>query len=360
MQKLKYVIIGAGANVLNMHQAALKQDAVNLVAMYDRKPERGKVIAEQYDCSYYDDYHIMLSEAQADIAIILTTHPSHSQIALDCFEAGYHVLVEKPMAIQVKDANLMIEAAQKSGLQLGICFQRRYKPSVLAAAKLIQEGHLGDIQYVQQSVLWTRPHIYFTERSWRGTWKGEGGGVLINQASHNLDMLCFLMGLPQKIKAWTRTQLQPIETEDTVQAMFQWENSAMGSFHVSTAEAGPANHLEIRGTKGYLIFTEYDLVHYQLDTDIHTYMENSIDPYIQPTGTFNPLSLEDVTDDHHALYQDFHHAVLTGNRSLVDGKSARMSLELSNAIIYSAYLGKEIVLPLDSEAYAKFLSLMQN
>lgn len=359
MQTLKYVVIGAGANVLHMHRAALEMDGVDLVAMCDRNIERGRQIADEYGCAFYNDHNTMLREAQADVAVILTTHPSHMDIALDCFAAGCHVLVEKPMTVQIRDADRMIDAAAKAGVQLGVCFQRRYMPSVLAAAKLIQDGKLGDVQYVYQSVLWTRPHLYFSERSWRGTWSGEGGGVLINQAAHNLDMLCFLVGLPERVNAWTHTQLHHIETEDTAHAMFAWENGAKGFFHVSTAEAGPANTLEIRGTKGYLIFTEYDLAHYQLDADIRDYVVASTDPYIQPTGQLTVVPMSDVPGDHIALYRDFHRSVLEDKPSLVNGESARMSLELANAIIYAGHLNEEITLPLDSTTYATFLAQKQ-
>ncbi len=359
MQKLKYVIIGAGANVLGMHRPAFDLDSVELVAAYDRNPERGRKIAAELECDFYEDYQTMLRESGGDVALILTTHTSHLDIALACFEAGYHVLVEKPMTIQVKDADAMINAAQAANRQLGVCFQRRYMPSVLKAKQLINDEHLGEIQYAHLSVLWTRPHLYFNERDWRGTWQGEGGGVLINQAAHNLDMLCFLVGLPKIVKGWTRTQLHPIETEDTVQAMFQWENGAFGSFHVSTAEAGPANHLEIRGTKGYLIFEDYEVKHYKLVTDIRQYMQDATNPYAQPQQSENLLDLAEGTGDHIALFRDFNQAILTNAHPIVDGESSRMSLEVANAILYSAHTHSEITLPLDREAYAAFLVQMQ-
>lgn len=360
MSGLRFVIIGAGAGVLNMHRPALDAHNIAVVAVQDRNRERGIAVAAELGAEFFDDHKAMLSQVEADVALILTSHPSHAEIAVDCFAASYHVLVEKPMAVQIRDADRMIHAAQRAGRKLGVCFQRRYMPSVIAAKHLIEHGRLGDIQYVHMSASWTRPHVYFKDRPWRGTWSGEGGGVLINQGVHNLDTLCYLLGLPRVVKAWVRTQLQPIETEDTAHVMLQWDNGAYGSFHASTAEAGPPTRFEIRGTHGYLVFTDYALEHIALESDVRDHLRESTDPYGEPGQHIEAVSLAGPVGDHVALYHDFTRAILSDSQPGVDGQSSRMPLELANAILYSAHSGQEVTLPLDADVYSDFLAGKQH
>ena len=143
----------------------------------------------------------------------------------------------------------------RAGRLLAVNFQQRARPEIRAAHDLLQSGALGKLQHANMVVVWPRSRKYFGLSPWRGTWKGEGGGVLLNQAPHNLDLLCYLLGMPARLVAWARTTLHPIETEDTVQAMFEWPGGAIGSLHVSTAESGQPERIEILGTSGRLEIT---------------------------------------------------------------------------------------------------------
>jgi predicted dehydrogenase len=250
--RLRHVIIGVAAGVFGGHRPALALPTVDLVAVSDINTEVGTQRASELQCAFYKDYRQMLRETRPGVAVILTPHFLHPAIAIDCLQAGCHVLVEKPIALQVADADAMIEEANRSQRLLGLIFQHRFRPEIRAAKKLLQEGLLGDIQRVELSAVWTRPDSYYKLASWRGTWAGEGGGILINQASHNLDLLCHLMGLPARLYAWTRRLLHQIETEDTAQAILEWPNGALGSLHISSAEADIPERLKILGTRGYL------------------------------------------------------------------------------------------------------------
>jgi predicted dehydrogenase len=297
----------------------------------------------------------MLAETQPDVAVILTPHPFHAPIAIDCLEAGCHVLVEKPMAIHVAEADAMIEAAAKANRLLTVNFQQRSRPEVQTARKLIQDGRLGEIQHVDMVEMWTRTAPYFQLASWRATWAGEGGGVLMNQAPHDLDILCYLMNMPSRVVAWTRTLLHQIETEDTVQAMLEWPNGALGSLHITTAEAGQPQRLEIVGTGGYLRIERGELVFEQFDTDLREFVLQSPNPYSQPAKQLVPVALESGAGNNLSIWRSLHAAILQGAPLIIDGIAGRMSLELANAMIYASHTRQEVELPLDRQAYAVLL-----
>jgi predicted dehydrogenase len=263
--------------------------------------------------------------------------------------------VEKPMAIQVAEADAMIEAAAQAERLLAVNFQQRHRPEVQAARRLIQQGHLGEIQHVDLAVMWTRTAVYYGLNAWRGTWAGEGGGVLMNQAPHDLDLLCYLMGGPARVVAWTRTLLHQIETEDTVQAMLEWPNGALGSLHASTAQAGPPQRIEIVGTGGTLRIERGELVFHQFDTDLREHVAQSPQPFSAPTLHPVPVELEPGAGDHVSVYRNLHQAILHGAPLSADGAEGRMSLELANAMIYSSHTRDEVELPLDRQRYAALL-----
>lgn len=363
--RLRYVIIGVGAGVLHMHLPALELPTVELVAVSDVNVELGQQRANELKCAFYANHRAMLADMQPDVAVIITPHTFHAPIAIDCFDAGCHVLVEKPIAVEVAEADAMIEAADKAGRLLAVNFQQRYRPEVRAAYKLIQGGQLGAIQHVDMTVVWTRTTRYFKHSAWRGTWKGEGGGVLLNQAPHNLDLICHLIGMPSRLVAWTRNLLHPIETEDTVQAMLEWPNSlqsqgALGSLHISTAESGVPERLEIVGTNGRLQIQQGKLIFEQFEQDLRDYVVQTDNMYEGPACHPAAVEIEAGAGDHVAIYRNLQEAIWHGTPLIADGRDARMSLELANAMTYSSYSKQQIDLPLDREAYSGLLKRLRS
>jgi predicted dehydrogenase len=203
--------------------------------------------------------------------------------------------------------------------------------------------------------MWTRTAAYYKSGGWRASWADEGGGVLLNQAPHDLDIICYLLGMPKRIVAWTRTLLHPIETEDTVQAMLEWPNGALGSLHASTAEAGIAQRLEIAGTNGFLQIGHGALTLQQAETDLREFIAQCPERFAQPKLNPAPVELQPGSGDHVAVYRNFHDAILHGAPLMADGAAGRMSLELANAMIYSSYTHDEVELPLDRQKYAALL-----
>ena len=335
-----------------MHLPALQLETVELVAASDVNAGLGQQRAKELGCAFYVDHCEMLAETRPDVVVILTPHPFHAPIAIDCLQAGCHVLVEKPMAVHVAQADAMIEAATRTGRLLAVCFQQRFRSEIRTARELIRQGQLGAIQRVDVMTTWTRTAAYYRSGAWRATWTGEGGGVLLNQASHDLDLLCYLVAIPCRVVAWTRTLLHPIETEDTAHAMLEWPGGALGALHVSTAETGQRGRFEIVGTGGSLQIEPGKLTLRQFAPDLREFVVQSAEGFARPESRPIPIELEPGAGDHLSIYRNLHEAILHGIPLVADGVEGRMSLELANAMIYSNYTHSEVELPLDRQAYA--------
>jgi predicted dehydrogenase len=289
----------------------------------------------------------------------LTPHPLHEKMAVSCLEAGCHVLVEKPVAVTVGEADRMNATAKATGRLLGVSYQMRFKPEIIAAKQLISEGKLGKLQRVTLIMPWARSRKYFTVGGWRATWNGEGGGVLINQAIHDLDLLVHLAGMPRRIVAWTRTRFHNIETEDSACAMLEWDNGALGQVSVSTAEAGPRQAIELVGTRGMLSIGTGDLTWRPFEQDVFDFLGQTEELFTGPNWGEQDIELRAGGGDHRAVYQNFHAAIQDQVPLMVDGIEGIKSLELANAMIYSSHQHCEVELPLDREAYEQLLAKLR-
>lgn len=358
-EPLRIAVIGAGALVFGMHRAALTSGLVEVLAVADIDPARGQERAAELGCPFYTDEVQMLAERRPEAVVIMTPHPFHARHAITCLRASCHVLVEKPMAVQVAEADAMIAAAEQAGRLLAVNVQWRHRPEVRAARELIASGRLGRIQRVELVATWTRSAAYYRSAAWRATWAGEGGGVLLNQAPHHLDLLCFLLGPPRRVVAWTRTLLHAIETEDTAQAMLEWADGALGMVHLSTAEAGLPERLEIVGTGGQLRLARGSLEVETFEPDVRAYIATSQEFFSAPAARPLAVTLPAGTADHLAVYRNLVDAVRHGAPLAADGVAGRQSLELANAMILSSYTGEQVTLPLDRQRYAALLAELQ-
>jgi predicted dehydrogenase len=353
--RVRFGVVGVGAGVFKMHAPAIGSDAIEVVGVSDINVEAAERRAEELGCPFFADHRELLAATRPDVAVVLAPHPFHASVALDCLAAGAHVLVEKPIAVQVADADRMIDAAGRAGRLLAVNLQQRTRPEIRTARKLIESGRLGDIQRVEMVAIWTRPASYYAQASWRGTWKGEGGGVLMNQAPHSLDLVCHLAGGPSRVVAWNRNLFHSIETEDTSLALLEWPNGALGNVLVTTAQAGDAERLEIAGTRGVLQLNRGGLRFLEADTDLRDFLATSPNPYGKPVLQPRDLTLESGGGDHVAIYTNLLDAIHNGTPLVADGAQGRMSLELSNALIYSSHTGQQVDLPLDRSAYGALL-----
>lgn len=353
-QKLRHALIGVGANVFNMHRSGLQLPTTEIVGLYDVDAGLAAQRADELGVPAFPDLESMLRETQPDIVVVMSPHPFHAKQSIAAMRAGAHVLTEKPIAVQVSEADDMIRVAEETGKLLAVNFQQRLRPEIVAAKKLIDEGDLGLIQQVDIKITWTRTAAYYNS-PWKGSWKGEGGAVLMNQGPHELDLLCHLVGLPSQVFGWTRTILHKIEAEDTFQAMVEWPNGALGSLHISTAEAGQPQRFEIIGTAGRLEITSGQLHYQHFDLDIRDFIPNHPEAFAAPHIQSVPVELGDSSGSHSKIYENLHNAIMHGTPLIAPGSSAIGSLELANAINYSSHTGQVVQLPLDRQAYAALL-----
>ena len=358
--KLRHAIVGIGASILSAHRLGLALPTVELVGVTDVNAEIGRQRALEFDVPFFGDHLALLDAVKPDVTVILTPHPFHAGITVDALDAGSHVLVEKPMAVEVAEADEMIEAADRNGRLLAVNFQQRHRPEIKAASALIRSGGLGELVRVELVEPWMRPAAYYRSAGWRGTWRGEGGGVLLNQAPHGLDLVCHLCGMPAKVVAWTKTLRHAIETEDTVLAMIAFDGGAVGSIYFSTAEAGP-RRMEIVGTKGRLhIGQDGALELMRFETDLVDHIANHPGMYASPEMTTAEVLVEDGQGDHADVYRNLHAAILTGSPLMSDGRAGRMSLELANAMILSGNTSQAVDMPILRQAYSDLLASLRS
>lgn len=353
---MRYAIIGSAAGIAATHlQALTRLPGAQIVGMSDVAVERGAARAAEYHCPFFASHRDMLAEVRPDIAVITTPHPFHAPIAIDCLQAGAHVLVEKPLAVEVAEGDAMIAAADRAGRILAVNYQQRFRPVIEHARKMIDAGELGSLVRVLMVEPWYRTAFYYKSAAWRGTWKGEGGGVLMNQGPHPLDLLCHLAGPPAKVWGWTRTVAHAIECEDTAQAMLEFPNGAPGYLTLSTVEAGLQRRLQVVGDKAALELVNEELTITRFSPSLSEFRANSPEMWAQPARTVETVAIPGDGGGHLAVYQDLEAAIAEGRRPRCDAREALMSLELADAIILSSYSGQPVTFPIDRAAYSQLL-----
>ncbi len=356
--KLRYAFAGVGAVAYRMHKRSLPLDLIEVVGVCDTQAAPAQLEATEWHCPYFRDYRQMIDETKPHVFVITVPHIYHPEMAIYAMQAGVHVLCEKPMAIQVADADRMNAVARETGRVLAVNFQYRLRPEIVAAKKLITDGCLGKIQHVDLKIAWTRTAHYY--RGWRGGWNSEGGALLMNQAPHEIDLICHLVGMPKRLYAWTATIGHDFATEDTVQAMFEWEGGALGSFHASTAEAGQDMRFEIIGTRGHLQVPKGVLRFRSFGTDIIDYIRVNEKSFPDSSLIEETVELDpNLEGSHRDVHRDFYSAVVNGSQVSADGTTGIHSLEIANAITYSSYSGQAVEFPLDRKLYAELLAALQ-
>lgn len=355
MSGLRVIVIGAGAGVFKLHRVGLEAIGAEVVGVQDADADRARRVADELGCPAHRDLDTLLA-VDADLAVIVAPHPFHADLAVACLGAGRHVLVEKPIADEVAAADRMVAEAERRGRLLAVSLQHRARPEVVEARRLIADGALGEVQHLELLATWPRPAAYFALAPWRGTWRGEGGGILINQGQHDLDLLCCLAGgPPARVVGWTRARLHAIETEDTADALAEWPNGAAGSIHISTAEADEPQRIEVVGTGGRLRLLRDRLEVHRNVIDFRRHAADATDAFAPPDVERLP-DVDGGDGGHVPIYRNLA-AALAGREPLIaPGSEATWPLELANAIVLSSATGAEVRLPLDRAAYSDLLA----
>ncbi len=362
MKKVKVGIIGCG-KVAHLHAAALeKLPEVNLTAAMSRTPERVQAFAETYGVRAYRDIDKMLADAGLDAVIICTPHPAHADPAIRAARAGAHILVEKPLAATLADCDAMIKAADKAGVKIGVISQRRLYEPVQRVKRAIDAGRIGRPVLGSVHVLGWRDEAYYRSDPWRGSWEGEGGGVLVNQAPHQLDLLQWFMGpIDELFGYWDNLNHPYIEVDDTAVAVIRFKNGAIGSIIVSNSQKpGIFGKVHVHGHNGASVGVQTDggamfiagmsEIAEPPINDLWTVPgEEELLPRWQAEdrALFERIN---ATEYYHELQlRDFVQAVLEDREPLIIGGEGRKTVELFTAIYRSQRTNGPVKFPLEPE-----------
>jgi predicted dehydrogenase len=337
-KRFKFGIIGGG--VIGEFHAKAINDIPNadLAYIYGRDFEKTGRLAEKYECKACEDHRQMLEDSSVDIVTIATPSGLHYQPVLDAAAAGKHVICEKPLEINLERIDEMIAAHAKAGTYLGCIFQNRFTEAMAPLKKAIRDGRFGTITFAGVFVPWWRKEEYYQD-SWHGTWEIDGGGALMNQSIHMIDMLCDLLGPVESVQAYCdMLGHSDMETEDTCVASLRFENKALGLIYGSTASyPGQLKRFEITGTKGTVIYLEDSIALWQFAE------EEPGDQFILEKygrdksvsgGAADPSDISFVY--HKANIEAFIDAIATGQPFALDGKEGRKAVELVQAIYKTA------------------------
>lgn len=354
---LRYGLFGAGVVSASHLEAIAALEDVELVGIAAHDAGAAAARARDHGCRAFEDNGELLA-CGLDVAVVATPHPSHAELAIAALESGTHVLCEKPLAPETREADAMIAAAERVGRLLGVCFQQRFRPVIVAARRLVDEGRLGRL--VRASIVdpWYRPHAYYASADWRGTWKGEGGGILMNQAPHSLDLLCHLAGPPATVWGLAQRRAQPMEAEDTATALLTYPEGAVGTIAVSTLEPG-VQRIELVGDRGRIEIVGESLAFERFEPPISEHLTTAVEMFAAPAQAREPVELPPGHGDHLELHADFAAAVREGREPRVPAREALWSLELANAIVLSTHEERAVPLPVDREAYADLLARLR-
>ncbi|MBQ3485005.1 MAG: Gfo/Idh/MocA family oxidoreductase [Clostridia bacterium] len=295
----------------------------------------------------------LIASGACDAVIVAVPHPSHPEITVKALEGGLHVLCEKPIAVSAAEARCMQEAAQRTGKTFALMFNQRTSGLYKRMKQLLDSGELGEIKRVNWIITdWYRTQLYYDSGAWRATWLGEGGGVLLNQCPHQLDLLQWLCGMPVKVQAHCHEgKWHDIEVEDDVTAYLEFANGATGAFIASTGDLPGVNRLEITCDRGRLLCEDGRVRLLRLPVSEREYCRTAQNAYGKPACT------EEVFDDggdnpqHAGVTTAFVRHILHGEPLVARGEEGMNSLRLSNAIHLSGWLGEAVTLPVDEEIF---------
>lgn len=348
MDKLRFGIVGignmGGTHMRNLLQGSIR-DAV-LTAVCDIDPVKLENAAGYKELTVFKDYRQMLHSGLVDAVIIAVPHYMHPTVAKEAFEAGLNVLTEKPAGVRMSDVVSMNNAAEKSGKVFGIMWNQRTNPLFRKARELMADGTLGSPKRLVWIITnWYRTQAYYDSGTWRATWAGEGGGVLLNQAPHNLDLWQWIFGMPDEISAVCREgKWHHIEVEDEAEVTGYYRNGAVATFLTSTGEYPGTNRLEISGSCGKMVIEKGKLNLYLLDGDERDFC------FTEPNGfpSYEISEQEFVQTErepaHNGIIQNFTNAVLYGEELLAPGFEGLKEITISNAAYLSSWTGQKVSL----------------
>ena len=357
MSKIRLGVIGVG-NMGRSHCKNIKEGKcpeIELVAISDSNPKRIQAMKDDgyENVTYFTSAEEMMDSGLIDSVLVAIPHYYHAEYAIMAMKKGLHVMVEKPAGVYTKQAREMNDVAKESDVVFAMMFNQRTNHIYRKAKELVSGGQLGELRRVNWIITnWYRPQVYYDSGDWRATWSGEGGGVLLNQCPHQLDLLQWICGLPVSVQAFLKFgQWHDIEVEDDVTAYMEFENGATGCFVTTTGDAYGTNRLEIQLEKGKIVIEDGKIRVWEFAVSEPEFSRTTDNPFAK----MEKKELEIVTDgkneQHYGVMNAFAAAILRGEPLIANGEEGINGLMLSNAMHLSAWTESKVSLPIDEEVY---------
>ena len=362
MTKVRLGIIGVG-NMGSGHAANIlagKCPEIELTAVADRREARRQWAKDTLPegTAIFEEGSDLIQSGLCDAVHICTPHYQHPTLAMEAFAAGLHVMCEKPAGVYTKAVREMNEAAEKSGKVFAMMFNQRTNCVYRKMHEMVHSGQLGELKRVNWIITdWYRTQIYYDSGDWRATWEGEGGGVLLNQCPHQLDLLQWICGLPKTVQAFCQEgKWHDIEVEDDVTAYLEYPNGATGVFITSTGDAPGTNRFEVTGTLGKLVCENDKLTFWKLAQDEREFCRTATEGFAQPQCQQVEVETDGENLQHVGVLNAFAGKILHGTPLVAEGTEGLGGLTLSNAMHLSSWLGRAVDIPFDEELFLSELN----
>ena len=357
MKKIKLGIIGCG-NIGKVHTDNIvngKCEGVELAAVCDLKKERlDEILEKAPGVATFNDAEEMMDSGIIDSVLVAGPHYDHPKFAMMAMKKGLHVLIEKPAGVYTKQVIEMNEAAKDANVVFGIMMNQRTNCIYRKMREIVRSGELGEIRRTSIIITdWYRPQIYYDSGDWRATWSGEGGGVLLNQCPHNLDLWQWICGMPTKVHAKLHYgKWHDVEIEDDVSAYCEYANGATGTFITTTGDTPGTNRFEITFEGGKLIAEDSKLKMWKNKVWEKEFSKTNDNPFARPEFEYSEVETDGQNPQHSGVLTQFADAILNGGELVARGEEGINGLTISNAMHLSSWLDKEIDLTnFDSELF---------
>jgi len=353
---LGFGIIGCGL-IARFHARAIGEvRGAKLAACFNRTPQKADAFAAEWGCRAHHELDQLLADPKVDVVTIATASGAHLEPAVAAARAGKHVIVEKPLEITLKRCDRIVDACDKAGVRLATIFPSRFHESSQELKRAVEAGRFGRLTLGDAYVKWYRTQAYYDSGAWRGTWQLDGGGALMNQAIHSVDLLQWLMGSVAEIRASTATLAhERIAVEDTAVASLRFASGALGVIEATTAAwPGYLKRIELHGSHGSAMIEEEDIVKWDFekkdrrDAAIHRQMARSKS---SGGGAADPAAIGHQA--HAKQFRDFVESIQKNRAPLIDGREGRRAVEIILGIYKSAETGRPVTLPLAGDPVLK-------
>ena len=362
MEKVKIGIIGIG-NMGTTHSKTITEGKVpelELVAVADREEGRRQWCKDNLPESVqiFEEGSDLIASGVCDAVLVAVPHYQHPELSMEALQHNLHVLCEKPAGVYTKQVREMNEAAAKSDRVFAMMFNQRTNCVYRKMHEMVAGGELGEIRRVNWIITdWYRTQSYYDSGSWRATWDGEGGGVLLNQCPHNLDLIQWICGMPVKVQAFCHEgKWHDIEVEDDVTAYLEYPNGATGVFITTTGDAPGTNRFEITGDLGKLVCENDKLTFYKLKQGLTEHCATCKAGFEKPECEILEIETDGQNEQHAGVMKAFAGKILHGTPLVAGGEEGINGLMLSNAMHLSSWLGHPVTLPIDEDEFLKELN----